>query len=191
MPPLPPREKTRTASVILLPTLTGLPLTSRGSASPILSNEAVSRFTRVAACTFAVGNSRPLIAQTPLPRATEANGQLLGRDFNPLDKRLLLRTGRPSYLHIFKTQPLWAHGGSKCEKMKGVPTYPISPITWQLPASPATCSRIAPLPPSIRAQGGLFRKANHLARGALIVAANQKSMTVTAEHMRLAATELL
>jgi type II secretory pathway predicted ATPase ExeA len=39
--------------------------------------------------------------------------------------------------------------------------------------------------------GGLFRKANHLARGALIVAANQKSMTVTAEQVRLAATELL
>lgn len=39
--------------------------------------------------------------------------------------------------------------------------------------------------------GGLFRKANHLARGALIAAANQKSMTVTAEHVRLAATELL
>lgn len=39
--------------------------------------------------------------------------------------------------------------------------------------------------------GGLFRKANHLARGALIVAANQKSTTVTAEHVRLAATELL
>jgi type II secretory pathway predicted ATPase ExeA len=39
--------------------------------------------------------------------------------------------------------------------------------------------------------GGLFRKANHLARGALIVAANQKSMTVSAEHVRLAATELL
>lgn len=39
--------------------------------------------------------------------------------------------------------------------------------------------------------GGLLRKANHLARGALIVAAKQKSMTVTAEHVRLAATELL
>lgn len=39
--------------------------------------------------------------------------------------------------------------------------------------------------------GGLFRKANHLARGALIVAAQQKSMTVSAEHVRLAATELL
>lgn len=39
--------------------------------------------------------------------------------------------------------------------------------------------------------GGLFRKANHLARGALIVAAKQKAATVTAEHVRLAATELL
>jgi len=38
--------------------------------------------------------------------------------------------------------------------------------------------------------GGLFRKANHLARGALIVAARQKAMTVTAEHVRLAMTEL-
>jgi len=38
--------------------------------------------------------------------------------------------------------------------------------------------------------GGLFRKANHLARGALIAAAvNQKSM-VDAEHVRLAATEI-
>jgi type II secretory pathway predicted ATPase ExeA len=38
--------------------------------------------------------------------------------------------------------------------------------------------------------GGLFRKANHLARGALIAAASGQSMAVTAEHVRLAATEL-
>jgi type II secretory pathway predicted ATPase ExeA len=38
--------------------------------------------------------------------------------------------------------------------------------------------------------GGLFRKANHLARGSLIVAAQQKSSTVTAEHVRLAATAI-
>jgi type II secretory pathway predicted ATPase ExeA len=38
--------------------------------------------------------------------------------------------------------------------------------------------------------GGLFRKANHLARGALIVACHQQSMNVTAEHVRLAATEI-
>lgn len=38
--------------------------------------------------------------------------------------------------------------------------------------------------------GGLLRKANHLARGALMAAADDKSMTVNAEHVRLAATEL-
>lgn len=39
--------------------------------------------------------------------------------------------------------------------------------------------------------GGLFRKANHLARGALFAAAGEKSQTVTAEHVRLASSELL
>jgi type II secretory pathway predicted ATPase ExeA len=38
--------------------------------------------------------------------------------------------------------------------------------------------------------GGLFRKANHLARGAMIAAAKEKSTTVAAEHVRLAATEI-
>jgi type II secretory pathway predicted ATPase ExeA len=38
--------------------------------------------------------------------------------------------------------------------------------------------------------GGLFRKANHLARGAIIVASKNKSMTVTADHVRMAATEI-
>lgn len=37
--------------------------------------------------------------------------------------------------------------------------------------------------------GGIFRKANHLARGALIAAAAEQSLAVTAEHVRLAATE--
>ena len=38
--------------------------------------------------------------------------------------------------------------------------------------------------------GGLFRKANHLARGAIVVAAKNKSMTVNADHVRMAATEI-
>lgn len=38
--------------------------------------------------------------------------------------------------------------------------------------------------------GGLLRKANHLARGALIAAAKEKSQTVVAEHVRLAASEI-
>jgi general secretion pathway protein A len=39
--------------------------------------------------------------------------------------------------------------------------------------------------------GGLFRKANHLARGSIIAAAKSEKTMVTAEHVRLAATELL
>ena len=38
--------------------------------------------------------------------------------------------------------------------------------------------------------GGLLRKANHLARGALVAAANSQSQTVHAEHVRLASTEV-
>ncbi len=38
--------------------------------------------------------------------------------------------------------------------------------------------------------GGIFRKANHLARGALIAAAMQKQKSVNAEHVRIAASEI-
>jgi type II secretory pathway predicted ATPase ExeA len=38
--------------------------------------------------------------------------------------------------------------------------------------------------------GGLLRKANNLARGALVAAASEKCSVVSAEHVRLAATEL-
>lgn len=41
-----------------------------------------------------------------------------------------------------------------------------------------------------QASGGLFRKANHLARGALIAAAKTQSIAVTPEHVRLASTEI-
>jgi general secretion pathway protein A len=39
--------------------------------------------------------------------------------------------------------------------------------------------------------GGLFRRANHLARGALIAAASEKCQQVSAEHVRIASTELI
>ena len=70
----------------------GLPQLTRGSDSP-------TRVTRLPVGSLALrpapspcGNLRPLIAQPPLPRATQSYGQLLGGDFNPQDKRLLLRT---------------------------------------------------------------------------------------------------
>ncbi len=39
--------------------------------------------------------------------------------------------------------------------------------------------------------GGLLRKANLLARGSLIRAAIEKTNVVTAEHVRIASTELI
>lgn len=38
--------------------------------------------------------------------------------------------------------------------------------------------------------GGIYRKANHLARGALIAAAMEKQKAVNAEHVRMAASEI-
>jgi type II secretory pathway predicted ATPase ExeA len=42
-----------------------------------------------------------------------------------------------------------------------------------------------------QSSGGLLRRAGNLARGALLAAAEEKCPTVTAEHVRLAATEIL
>jgi type II secretory pathway predicted ATPase ExeA len=39
--------------------------------------------------------------------------------------------------------------------------------------------------------GGLLRRANHLARGALVAAAHEKTQLVSSEHVRIASTELL
>jgi hypothetical protein len=81
-----------------------LPFSSAGARRPSPSdqrvgfstfiNEATYRFACATACSFAVGNLRPLIAQTPPPRAIEAHGQLLGRDLNPQDTQLLPHTVR-------------------------------------------------------------------------------------------------
>ena len=38
--------------------------------------------------------------------------------------------------------------------------------------------------------GGIYRKANNLARGALIAAAEEKNAIVTPEHVRIASSEL-
>lgn len=52
----------------------------------------------------------------------------------------------------------------------------------------------APLPLGFsriqQSSGGLLRRANALTRGALLVTASQQTPTVTAEHVRLATTEI-
>ena len=95
MPTLLPRWFTGMASIINIPIL-----------RPSLYRHEVGnhiKFTRLHLGSLALRpislsfrNSRPLIAQTPLLRTTKAYGQLLGRDFNPLAKLLLLRTPVPT-----------------------------------------------------------------------------------------------
>jgi hypothetical protein len=50
------------------------------------------------------GNLRPLVARTPPPSATKAHGQLLGRDSNPQEEQLLLRTDVVSSLTSCRLQ---------------------------------------------------------------------------------------
>ncbi|CAO0821145.1 hypothetical protein DFAR_2160001 [Desulfarculales bacterium] len=42
-----------------------------------------------------------------------------------------------------------------------------------------------------RGSGGLFRRANHLARGAIIATAEEQTQVVSPEHVRIAATEFI
>ena len=99
MPTLLPRWFTGMASIISIPIL-----------RPSLYRHEVGnhiKFTRLHTVqpskrpiSLSFRNSRPLITQTPLLRATKAYGQLLGRDFNPLAKLLLLRTTVPYYFML-------------------------------------------------------------------------------------------
>ncbi|QBC43729.1 hypothetical protein C1H71_09340 [Iodobacter fluviatilis] len=105
MPPLLPRQLADVASIAN--TSAQRPSLYRNEVGNCNVNEATSRFTFVTVCLFVVKNSRPLITQTPLFRTTEAYGQFLGRDFNPLAKLLLLRTSDPDYYGIQGTAGLF------------------------------------------------------------------------------------
>ena len=97
MPTLLPRESMSATSVIPAPTQRPSPSDHRVGFS--------STFTRLLIGSLALrpalllfGNSRPRVTATPLPHATGAYGQLPGRDFNPLDLLLLLRTVRSHFV---------------------------------------------------------------------------------------------
>src|SRR4030067_1150527 len=93
MPTLLPRESMDATSVIPAPIQRPSPPDHRvGFSNSFTRLRVGSLALRPALLLF--GNSRPRVATTPLPHATKAYGQLLGRDFNPLDLLLLLRTVR-------------------------------------------------------------------------------------------------
>src|SRR4030065_1148684 len=106
MPTLLPRESMDTTSVIPASTQRPSPSDHRVGFS--------SSFTRLLTDSLALrpalllfGNSRPRVATTPLPHATGADGQLPGRDFNPLDLLLLLRTGQTRYSWLSNETAGW------------------------------------------------------------------------------------
>ena len=63
----------------------GLPLQSRGSASPFSVTRLRLGSLALRPAALPLGNLRPPITRTPPPGARKAYGQLLSRDFNPLD----------------------------------------------------------------------------------------------------------
>jgi len=93
MPSLLPRESTRATSVVPARIQRPSPFDHRGGFSISFTRLLIGSLAlRPALLRF--GNSRPQITPAPLPHATKAYGQLLGRDFHPLDILLLLRTVR-------------------------------------------------------------------------------------------------
>src|SRR3989338_6616334 len=97
MPTLLPRKKMDATSVIPASIQRPSPSDHRvGSSNSFTRLRVGSLALRPALLLF--GNSRPRVTATPLPHATGAHGQLLGRDFNPLDLLLLLRTARFEFI---------------------------------------------------------------------------------------------
>ena len=72
--------------------LSGLPHLTSGSAYSIQATRLHIGSLSLRPAILPCGNLRPLITQTPLPRATEVHRQFSRRDFNPQDKRLLRHT---------------------------------------------------------------------------------------------------
>ena len=97
MPTLLPRESTNATSVIPASIQRPSPSVHRVGFSTSFTRLLIGSLAlRPALLLF--GNSRPRVTTTPLPHATGAYGQLPGRDLNPLDLLLLLRTDRPRYI---------------------------------------------------------------------------------------------
>ena len=91
MPTLLPRETTRATSVVRARVLRPSPFVHRVGFSGLFTRLLMSSLA-LRPATLLCGNLRPRVTTTPLPHATGAYGQFPGRDFNPLDTLLLLRT---------------------------------------------------------------------------------------------------
>ena len=93
MPSLLPRESMGVTSVIPAPFQRPSPSDHRVGVSTLFTRLLIGSLALRPALLLC-GNLRPRVTTTPLPHATKVYGQFLGRDFNPLDILLLLRTVR-------------------------------------------------------------------------------------------------
>lgn len=146
MPTLLPRESMGATSVVPAPIQRPSPSVHRVGFS--------TSFTRLLIGSLALrpallllGNSRPRVATTPLPHATEAHGQLLGRDFNPLDSLLLLRTGRPPFPPLSSQTPASCRRFSFFSPSGGRETGSDAVFIFVLPQKPASQQRLHVSPP--------------------------------------------
>ena len=175
MPSLLPRESTNATSVIPASVQRPSPSDHRVGFSDSFTRLRVGSLAlRPALLLF--GNSRPRVATTPLPHATGAHGQLPGRDFNPLDLLLLLRTVTSCYPE-FRTRDAYSAcdwpglpGGKSrslaCPRERnqreGHPTAPaVLRTALDLPLKPGGCGTRAArsdsprrLPPALAANRG-------------------------------------
>ena len=100
MPSLLPRETPRATSVVRARVQRPSPSVHRVGFSISFTRLLIGSLA-LRPATLLFGNSRPRVTTTPLPHATGAYGQFPGRDFNPLDTLLLLRTDS-LYLFTFR-----------------------------------------------------------------------------------------
>ena len=101
-------ERKRTPLPLFRHSSYGLPLPSTGSPSPIFVTRLHVGSLALRPALLLFGNSRQWITPPPLPHATGAHGQLPGRDFNPLDLLLLLRTVRSIFIalcYVYRPDP--------------------------------------------------------------------------------------
>ena len=110
MPSLLPRESMTATSVIPAPIQRPSPSDHRVGFSTLFTRLLIGSLALRPALLL-LGNSRPRVATAPLPHATGAYGQLPGRDFNPLDLLLLLRTAR---LIFYPDPAIVRHRRARC-----------------------------------------------------------------------------
>ena len=163
MPSLLPRETPRATSVIPARVQRPSPFDHRVGIS-ISHTRLLIGSLALRPAILLLGNSRPRVTATPLPHANKAYGQLLVRDFNPLDALLLLRTVRSCVLlqtsrqvpshslsrkgnrqdltpHLLRFPKRWASNSS----LITAPAAPSAPMRWRRRNLTATGRRNQPL----------------------------------------------